>query len=158
MIALNTGQGGFKDKLKVLPTTSYNELLNAASVNPKSQYFEKRVLGIYLGDLLQLILLDGLQSGSAYFGMKVNQDSTLYIPSNIDSLFLSAIVADDSDELGAAREIIAKTLSAKNLSLTDAKAIQILTLLGDWAQGGETICRRYGGCHHPFTASEHGNK
>lgn len=125
-MALNTEWGGFDDKLEVLPTTRYDDLLDASSVNPKSQHFEKRVSGMYLGELLRLVMLDGMQSGLAPFDMEISEASNLYIPDSIDSSLLSLVVADDSPQLDLAREAISKTLNASPVSHSDARAVQIL--------------------------------
>lgn len=48
--------GLFNNLLSVLPNTPYDEELDAASVNPGNQMFEKRVSGMFLGELLRIVL------------------------------------------------------------------------------------------------------
>ncbi|KAK1483591.1 hexokinase [Colletotrichum tamarilloi] len=90
MMALNTEWGGFDNKLEVLPSTRFDRDLDRDSVNPDDQHFEKRISGMYLGELLRRILIDLSQPGQSLFGFQVSGDSPLYTPDSIDSSLLSA--------------------------------------------------------------------
>ncbi|OCL05118.1 hypothetical protein AOQ84DRAFT_441649, partial [Glonium stellatum] len=54
---INTEWGSFDNTLRTLPTTPYDTALDRASVNPGIQMFEKRVSGMFLGELLRRALL-----------------------------------------------------------------------------------------------------
>ena len=60
LMVVNTEWGSFDNELSVLPTTKYDVALDAASVNPGIQMFEKRVSGMFLGELLRLAIRSGL--------------------------------------------------------------------------------------------------
>ncbi|KAI3552879.1 hexokinase [Colletotrichum abscissum] len=127
MMALNTEWGGFDNKLEVLPSTRFDRDLDRDSVNPDDQHFEKRISGMYLGELLRRILIDLSQPGQSLFGFQVSEDSPLYTPDSIDSSLLSAVVKDSGPALESAREEISRVLNATGVSTDDAKAIQILS-------------------------------
>ncbi|KXH64764.1 hexokinase [Colletotrichum nymphaeae SA-01] len=127
MMALNTEWGGFDNKLEVLPSTRFDRDLDRNSVNPDDQHFEKRISGMYLGELLRRILIDLSQPGQRFFGFQVSGDSPLYTPDSIDSSLLSAVVKDSSPALESARKEISRVLNATGVSTDDAKAIQILS-------------------------------
>ncbi|KAJ0334121.1 hypothetical protein COL5a_000167 [Colletotrichum fioriniae] len=127
MMALNTEWGGFDNKLEVLPSTRFDRDLDRDSVNPDDQHFEKRISGMYLGELLRRILIDLSQSEHSLFDFQVSGDPPLYMPDSIDSSLLSAVVKDSSPALESARKEIARVLGATDVSANDAKAIQILS-------------------------------
>ncbi|TDZ35729.1 Glucokinase [Colletotrichum spinosum] len=127
VMALNTEWGGFDNKLEVLPTTRFDKELDEQSVNPDDQHFEKRISGMYLGELLRRILVHLRQVDSRIFDMKVAEESLLYVSDSIDSSLLSLAVKDRSPDRDATRLAVSKVLGVKDVSETDARAIQILS-------------------------------
>ncbi|EEY23766.1 glucokinase [Verticillium alfalfae VaMs.102] len=125
-MALNTEWGGFDNELSVLPITIYDEALDGASVNPDDQHFEKRISGLYLGEILRRVVLIEMQSTTPIFKMTVPLTSSLHLPYSIDSSFLSALVRDQSPGLESAQEEIVKILDASQVSVKDAAALQII--------------------------------
>merc|ERR1712072_1072327 len=55
---VNTEWGSFDNHLSVLPVTSYDKSLDADSNNPGIQMFEKRVSGMFLGEILRRCIVD----------------------------------------------------------------------------------------------------
>ncbi|KAK1637812.1 hexokinase [Colletotrichum phormii] len=127
MMALNTEWGGFDSKLEVLPSTRFDRDLDRDSVNPDDQHFEKRISGMYLGEILRRITIDLSSPGQSFFDFKLLGDSPLYTPDSIDSSLLSAVVKDSTSTLETARREISRVLGATDVSTDDAKAIQILS-------------------------------
>ncbi|KZL79828.1 hexokinase [Colletotrichum incanum] len=127
MMALNTEWGGFDNKLEVLPTTKYDRELDRDSVNPDDQHFEKRISGMYLGEILRRILVDLIQSQPGLLHLRVPKSSVIHIPDSIDSSLLSFVVKDNTMELEHARREISRVLEATQVSTNDAKAIKILS-------------------------------
>ncbi|KAL3292102.1 hexokinase [Colletotrichum asianum] len=127
MMALNTEWGGFDNKLEVLPTTRFDRELDQVSVNPDDQHFEKRISGMYLGELLRRILVHLLNSHKDAFDMEVAPESAVHVADSIDSSLLSAVVKDSTESLEIAREQISTILCATNVSTSDARAIRILS-------------------------------
>jgi len=56
-MVVNTEWGSFDNALKVLPNTQYDIDLDKESVNPGIQMFEKRVSGMFLGEILRIALV-----------------------------------------------------------------------------------------------------
>ncbi|KAI9591236.1 hypothetical protein BDF19DRAFT_426468 [Syncephalis fuscata] len=55
---VNTEWGAFDAERKVLPLTRFDARLDRMTQNPFNQLFEKMVSGMYLGEIVRLILLD----------------------------------------------------------------------------------------------------
>ena len=56
-MVVNTEWGSFDNGLKVLPNTQYDAQLDRDSVNPGIQMFEKRISGMFLGEILRIALV-----------------------------------------------------------------------------------------------------
>ncbi|KAK8872568.1 glucokinase [Apiospora arundinis] len=131
LMVINTEWGCFGDGQDgLLPSTEYDDLLDASSPHPRQEMTEKRISGLYLGELLRLVVLRIITTDKEeknLFNMTLNSDeSPVFQPEGIESSFLSQIAADDSNDLAEARVHIAETLKASNVSVEDARAIQII--------------------------------
>lgn len=101
-MVINTEWGSFDNGLKHLPTTKYDvDIDQKYSPNPGYHLFEKRVSGMFLGEILRNILID-LHSR----GLILNQYRSteqlphrLQTPFELDSEVLSHIEIDDSTGL-----------------------------------------------------------
>jgi hexokinase len=95
--------GSFDNHLTVLPNTSYDAELDGGSVNQGNQMFEKRVSGLFLGELLRIALLEmhkdtkiGLFHNPCSSADPVVDDkSPLYRRWAVDSSILSIAEADN---------------------------------------------------------------
>lgn len=126
LVALNTEWGGFDKELSVLPITSYDVGLDRDSPNPGDEQYEKRVSGLYLGELLRRVLLFEMNMHPDSWSLKIPSDSRLHVPNSIDSSFVSALVQDEGMRLGSAKDEIATTLGASSISEDDTKAMIVL--------------------------------
>ena len=106
LMIINTEWGSFDNKLSVLPNTEYDEGLDMDSVNPGIQMFEKRVSGMFLGEILRRAILslhNHPDEGVALFKdtnsamndtsstTTVAEDSPLFKTWGIDTSFLSIV-------------------------------------------------------------------
>ncbi|RKP15472.1 hypothetical protein BJ684DRAFT_6977 [Piptocephalis cylindrospora] len=65
--AINTEWGAFDaQKAHHLPLTRYDRDLDAATANPGDQIFEKMISGLYLGELVRLVLVHLVQTGGGH--------------------------------------------------------------------------------------------
>ncbi|KAJ9136890.1 Phosphotransferase [Pleurostoma richardsiae] len=126
LMVLNTEWGGLDSEKEVLPTTRYDDMLDLESTNPKSQLLEKRVSGLYLGELLRLVILQLLEAN--LFDMVLDEDSPVTTPESIDSSFLSHVAGDRSQSLEKAVLHIAQALRARDVSAGDARAIRVISM------------------------------
>jgi len=127
--------GSFDNDLSVLPNTPYDVQLNQVSVNPGNQMFEKRVSGMFLGELLRDVTLAmhtdpaiKLFHDTSSNPAPVDDGSPLHVPWAVDSSILSVAEADGSDELAILRQKIADYLAvpAATVGVEDAQAVKLI--------------------------------
>ncbi|PWY81641.1 actin-like ATPase domain-containing protein [Aspergillus sclerotioniger CBS 115572] len=124
IMVVNTEWGCFDDQMEVLPRTSFDDELDEASADPGIQMLEKRVSGLYLGELLRLVIFKLIRENA--FAMTCNHASGVFQRDGIDSSFLSELAKASSDNTENIIQLIQNTLSAENVSEVDARAIQLL--------------------------------
>jgi hexokinase len=135
---INTEWGSFDNSLSVLPDTPYDRDLDRDSVNPGIQMFEKRVSGMFLGEILRRAIVSLLEKpGSTLFKdddssandlhstTTVDPSSPLFKTWGIDSSLLSTAVGDQ-EGLHATRQALDKDLGVSAPDLEDAKVVQTL--------------------------------
>jgi len=141
LMIVNTEWGSFDNNLKVLPDTPYDKALDTESVNPGIQMFEKRVSGMFLGEILRraiLALYEHKDPNVAFFRdassadndtsstTTVAQDSPLYKQWGIDTSFLSIVEEDASDHLRITKQTLGKDLGIHAASTEDCVAVKTL--------------------------------
>lgn len=131
-MVINTEWGSFDNHLSVLPNTVYDRELDAESVNPGVQMFEKRVSGMFLGEILRRALLSMhrnpavnlFRAGDGRSSTSVAADSALYKQWGIDTSFLSLVEADTTPDLMATRDALKRELGVESASLHDCRAVK----------------------------------
>ncbi|OVA18579.1 Hexokinase [Macleaya cordata] len=101
---INTERGAFSNGL---PLTDFDKDMDAASINPGEQIFEKTISGMYLGEIVRRVLVKMAEAG-ALFGE--------YIPGKLSTPFvlrhvtpdLCAMQQDNSNDLEAVGSILSK--------------------------------------------------
>ncbi|KAI9044915.1 glucokinase glkA [Aspergillus affinis] len=130
---INAEWGSFDNHLSVLPNTLYDQQLDADSNNPGIQMFEKRVSGMFLGEILRRALLD--MYNNKYAGLfKTSESSDVVVPENsmifkqwgLDTSLLSTVEADKSQTLESTKTALKDHLKIERASTTDCKAVQTL--------------------------------
>ncbi|POS88383.1 hypothetical protein EPUL_000125 [Erysiphe pulchra] len=139
-MVMNVEWGSFDNKLKVLPTTPYDIILDKASTNSGFQMFEKRVSGMFLGELLRIVL----ESLSEDSSIRLFQDKDfslndirssktidtrppLFKKWVIDSSILSIAKADKSVGLYELRNEISSTFGIPSPSIEEAQAVRVIS-------------------------------
>lgn len=134
---MSTEWGSFDNKLSVLPVTPYDTELDRNSVNPGNQMFEKRVSGMFLGELLRLAILDLYRDGPTQLfgktltdGMRqAERDGTkLGQRWSVNSSILSVAQSDTSWALLPLRRKISETFGINEGSITveEAQAVKVI--------------------------------
>ncbi|KAF3015934.1 glucokinase [Neopestalotiopsis sp. 37M] len=137
-MVVNTEWGSFDNQLNVLPNTSYDIELDQKSVNPGIQMFEKRVSGMFLGEIVRLVVVDMLKNpktslfrdeNSASNDWKsttfIDGKSSLLTQWGLDSSLMSIAAADNTPELSTLRQELDKApLNIYSASLEDAQAFK----------------------------------
>lgn len=144
LMVVNTEWGSFDNPLKVLPNTKYDEALDRDSVNPGIQMFEKRVSGMFLGEILRRAILTLVDDPEAQLfkdqdsssndirsTASIAEDSALYRQWGIDTSFLSIVQEDHSTGLKVVRQSLEKYLGVSAASYEDAQAVkELVTVIG----------------------------
>lgn len=138
-MVVNTEWGSFDNEMEVLPTTLYDDQLDKESVNPGIQMFEKRVSGMFLGEILRLVILSLISHKSVAFLRQENSSrndftstttidshSPLYKQWAVDSSILSIAEADNTEGLRILRQELDKNFGITAASQEDAQALKVI--------------------------------
>jgi hexokinase len=127
-MVVNTEWGSFDNALNVLPDSPYDRMLDQSSVNPGIQMFEKRVSGMFLGEILRNAILSMKKDAGLFSTSTIAEDSILSTPWSIDTSLLSYIEADSTSDFSVTKEQLQKDLgvSASTISNDEAQAVKIL--------------------------------
>ena len=136
---VNTEWGSFDNQMSVLPNTPYDTALDAESVNPGIQMFEKRVSGMFLGEILRRALLaltqkkecqlfkdENSSSNDIHSTTTIAEDSMLYKQWGIDTSLLSIVQEDTSAGYRITRQTLSRDLGVDAASTEDAEAVKTL--------------------------------
>lgn len=137
---INAEWGSFDNHLSCLPSTPYDISLDAESINPGFQMFEKRISGMFLGEILRRALLGMLESKQIQlfrdsssadndFSTTTNiaADSPIYKQWGIDTAFLSLVEADSTGGLLQIRQALSKDLAVDAAAVEDCQAVKTIT-------------------------------
>ena len=136
-MVINTEWGSFDNQLNVLPSTAWDKALDAESVNPGDQMFEKRVSGMFLGEIVRLAVADMINNEKSSLFKDINSstndwNTTTSIAANsgflkpwgLDSAIMSVAAADNTPELSTLRQELENLLHVYTPSLEDAQAFK----------------------------------
>lgn len=136
-MVVNTEWGSFDNQLNVLPSTPWDVALDRDSVNPGLQMFEKRVSGMFLGEIVRLAVVDMIKDDDITLFKDINSSSndrstTTHIgPQSgmlkqwgLDSAIMSTAAADNTPELSTLRQELEMLLDIYTPSLEDAQAFK----------------------------------
>ncbi|KAI0837922.1 putative glucokinase [Hypoxylon sp. FL0890] len=137
LMVINTEWGSFDNQLNILPNTSYDIELDKKSVNPGFQMFEKRVSGMFLGEIVRLVIVDMLKNpdislfrdeNSSHNDWKstttIGPESGVFHQWGLDSSIMSIAAADNTPDLSSLRQELEKQLYIYAASLEDAQAFK----------------------------------
>ncbi|KAI8087225.1 hexokinase-domain-containing protein [Thamnidium elegans] len=119
---VTTEWGGFGDtRSENVPHTFYDIRVNRQSVNPGVHVFEKMVAGLYLGEIVRLILVDFTDRRllfDAQYSTEMNK------PYSFESAYMSAIESDDTSELEGTKHLLEHVMNLKSTTLQDRKTVK----------------------------------
>lgn len=138
---VNTEWGSFDNDLRVLPNTPYDADLDAESNNPGIQMFEKRISGMFLGEILRRALVSLIKhettplfrdadsnSNDLHTTTVVNDDSPVHVQWGLDTSFLSTASGDTTDGLRLTRQALHRDLNVDGASAAAAAAVKALAI------------------------------
>lgn len=139
-MVVNTEWGSFDNQLNVLPNTPWDQALDKGSVNPGIQMFEKRVSGMFLGEIVRLTIVDMIKdkrislfrddnSSQNDLGTTTSIDpqSSIYKQWGLDSALMSLAASDNTPQLSTIRQELEKELHIYGASLEDAQAFKAVS-------------------------------
>lgn len=102
-MVINTEWGSFDLAMKVLPNTKWDTMVDNNSVNKGFHIFEKRVSGMYLGEILRCVLYDLWQDRKLFTQYQTEDDlpHRLRTPWSLSTEAMSLFEIDDSTDLKA---------------------------------------------------------
>ncbi|KAJ5778872.1 Hexokinase [Penicillium paradoxum] len=121
-VIINTEYGAFDNERKVLPLTPFDYQIDKESARPGTQIFEKMVAGLYIGEMLRLVMVTLHEQGILFKGQDVTR---LRTENTLEASFLSTAELDISDSLTDMKEEFEEHLGLKP-SLDELKAIRYL--------------------------------
>lgn len=102
-MVINTEWGSFDNTLQVLPNTKYDKIVDASTANTGYHLFEKRISGMFLGEILRVALIDLFERGLIFQDLFKERGGSLphrvQQPWLLDASVLSYLEIDDSTEL-----------------------------------------------------------
>lgn len=129
-MVINTEWGSFDNPLTFLPKTKYDNIVDNETANIGYHLFEKRISGMFLGELVRVILVELFEQGVLFKELYESRGGSLphrlTEPWALSSEILSYIHVDDSNDLKTTQ--VALDLSLR-LPTTNAErdAIQKVT-------------------------------
>ncbi|KAI8366258.1 hexokinase-domain-containing protein [Blakeslea trispora] len=121
---INTEWGSFGDNNPtLLPRTFYDNRLNRQSVNPGIHVFEKMVSGLYLGEIIRLIMVDFLDRRLLFDGQYTPE---LNMPYRFEASYVSAINSDDTPELDDTKHVLESIMNVPSTSLSDRQIVRTI--------------------------------
>lgn len=100
---INTEWGSFDNSLEILPRTTFDDIVDKETSNVGYHLFEKRISGMFLGELLRVALVSLFDKGLIFQDLYKSRKNTLphrlTEPFLLSSEVLSYLEIDDSTEL-----------------------------------------------------------
>ena len=113
-MVINTEWGSFDNTLKILPNTLFDEIVDKETANKGYHLFEKRISGMFLGEILRVALLELFERGLIFQELYKERGGSLphriTEPWLLDAEVLSYIQIDDSTDLKMLGLILQNTL------------------------------------------------
>lgn len=143
-VAINTEYGAFDNERNVLPLTPFDSEIDRASPRPGQQTYEKMVAGLYLGELLRLVLIQLHDANGLFRGQDVSRLRQAHV---VDSSFLATIEEDVSQAMGDISSLFDKQLGIKPAPHELKIARYMVELIGTraarlYACGIAAICKK----------------
>ena len=145
---INTEYGAFDNDRKILPRTPLDRHIDENSARPGTQIYEKMVAGLYIGEMLRILLITLSEEGKIFKGQDITR---LREAESVDATFLSIAELDSSENLKDTREEFQEKFGLSP-SLEDLKICQYLTGLISkraarlYACGIAAICKKNKTC------------
>ncbi|KAG0027046.1 glucokinase [Podila clonocystis] len=106
-------------KAEYLPQTKYDKEIDAVSLVPGFQEFEKMVSGLYMGELVRLALVDLIQQKAVFTFLNGTVPDSLKVRLAFKTLFMSTIESDNSSDHSSIDRVLKTSFGIEGLSAQD---------------------------------------
>ncbi|KAG0028148.1 glucokinase [Podila clonocystis] len=106
-------------KAEYLPQTKYDKEIDAVSLVPGFQEFEKMVSGLYMGELVRLALVDMIEQKAIFEFLEGNVPESLQARLAFKTLFMSTIESDNSAEHSTVDRVFKTSFGIEGLTADD---------------------------------------
>ncbi|UJR14945.1 hypothetical protein I4U23_001926 [Adineta vaga] len=126
-VIINMEWGAFGDngRLKNI-RTKYDEEVDISSINPGKQIFEKMISGMYMGEIVRLIILDLLQHELLFLGHRdtySDYKTPLYNRGGFYTKFVSTVETDEGIKFSNTRRVL-EDIGIRNPTYDDCAIVQ----------------------------------
>ncbi|SGZ50315.1 CIC11C00000001438 [Sungouiella intermedia] len=129
-MVINTEWGSFDNSLEILPRTKFDDIVDKETSNKGYHLFEKRISGMFLGELLRVTLIELFNEGHIFTDLYKSRGNNLphrlTEPFLLSSEVLSYLQIDDSTELRMSELILENQLRLPTTAI-ERQVIQELT-------------------------------
>ncbi|KAJ3110244.1 hexokinase A [Physocladia obscura] len=103
---INMEWGGFDDAQVVIPRTKYDLLLDRNTPTPGSYTFEQLISGMYIGEIVRLVVLDLARTGDLFAKATIVVRSPLHKQYGFETSYMSRIERDHSFDLADVKALL----------------------------------------------------
>ncbi|KAJ1927389.1 hypothetical protein IWQ60_002976 [Tieghemiomyces parasiticus] len=125
-MVINMEWGAFDNEGDVIPYNRYDRMLDVNSTNPGCQMFEKRISGLYLGEIFRLAILDMVRLKLVFNG-KIS--CALETPYVLDTSVISTIVDDASPDFCEGTPVVEEKLGLQFTCAADRYIVRRVATL-----------------------------
>ncbi|KAG0345828.1 glucokinase [Podila humilis] len=127
---VNTEWGAFGNTTGALPANDYDRRLDQRSSQPGKQLYEKMVSGLYISELVRIVIHDLAQQGELFAGAskKAKTDAELgdlAVKERFDGAMMGSIEGDESQNLDRVEQLF-KSLYNLDTTLADRETIKLI--------------------------------
>ncbi|KAF9439198.1 glucokinase [Entomortierella beljakovae] len=118
-------------KASYLPQTKYDKEIDAVSIVPGFQEFEKMVSGLYMGELVRLALVDMIEQNAIFEFLGGKVPASLQPRLSFKTLFMSTIESDHTHEHNAIDKVFKTSFGIEGLTHDDrARVFELIHTIG----------------------------
>ncbi|KAG9320010.1 hypothetical protein KVV02_003115 [Mortierella alpina] len=118
-------------KAEYLPQTKYDKEIDAVSLVPGFQEFEKMVSGLYMGELVRLALVDLIEQNAIFEFLGGKVPASLQHRLAFKTLFMSTIESDNSADHTAVDKVFKTSFALEGLTKEDrVRVFQLIHTIG----------------------------
>ncbi|KAK3847488.1 MAG: hypothetical protein J3R72DRAFT_431496 [Linnemannia gamsii] len=118
-------------KAEYLPQTKYDKEIDAVSLVPGFQEFEKMVSGLYMGELVRLALVDLIEQNAIFESLGGKVPESLKPRLAFKTLFMSTIESDNNADHTAVDKVFKTSFGIEGLTSQDrARVFELIHTIG----------------------------